>query len=77
MRDELLQRGEKKGMRASLHVASFDGETHTLKVYPYFPSPGPEPDMFRALVLHNEDPEALVVNYIYLDVLMRDLSHYF
>jgi hypothetical protein len=77
MRDELIRREGEESMRASLHVESFKGEKHTLKVYPYFPHPGLEPDMFRALVLHNEDPEALVVNYIYLDVLMRDLSHYF
>jgi len=32
--------------------------------------------MFRALVLYNNEPEPLVVNYIYLDVLMRGLSHY-
>jgi hypothetical protein len=77
MREELLGRLGEQGRMARLHVESFRGEKHTLEVYPYFPSPGDQPDMFRALVLYNDEPEALVVNYIYLDVLMRDLSHYF
>jgi hypothetical protein len=61
---------------ARLHVESFRGEKHTLLVFPYREAPGEEAHMFRALVVYNNDPEALVVNYIYLDVLMRDLSHY-
>ena len=77
MRDELLHREGEQGMLASLHVESFKGEKHTLRVYPFVTAADSEPDMFRALVLYNEDPEALIVNYIYLDVLMRGLSHYF
>ena len=65
------------GRIARIQVESHQGETHTLQVYPYHEVPDAEPHMFLALVLHNNDPEALVVNYIYLDVLMRDLSHYF
>jgi hypothetical protein len=66
-----------QGMLARLQVESFKGEKHLLTVYPYVPDPDGDNDLFRALVLYNENPEALVVNYIYLDVLMRDLSHYF
>lgn len=61
---------------ARLHVESFQGVKHTLRVFPYREAPGDEAHMFQALVLYNNNPEALVVNYIYLDVLMRDLSHY-
>jgi len=76
-RDEDCDRVGNKEMLAELHVESFRGEKYTLQVYPYCASPGAEPELFRALVFFNEDPEALIVNYIYLDVLMRDLSHYF
>ncbi|MCK5066778.1 MAG: hypothetical protein KAR16_05045 [Bacteroidales bacterium] len=62
---------------ATLHVVSFSGEDHTLRVYPYLELPGDEPHLFRALVLYNQEQEALFVNYIYLDVLMRGLTHYF
>lgn len=62
---------------ARLHVESFGGEEHTLKVYPYYPEADKEAHLFKALVGYNDHPEALVVNYICLDVLMRDLSHYF
>ncbi|MEN8228828.1 MAG: hypothetical protein ABFS38_11800 [Bacteroidota bacterium] len=65
------------GRIARIQVGSYQGENHTLQVFPYHEFPGAEAHMFRALVLHNNDPEALVVNYLYLDVLMRDLSHYF
>lgn len=61
---------------ATLHVVSFSGEDHTLRVYPYAESPDDIPHLFRALVIYNQEPEALFVNYIYLDVLMRGLSHY-
>lgn len=61
---------------ARLHVESFEGENHTLEVFPYVENQGGEPHMFKALVHYNTESEALVVNYIYLDVLMRDLSHY-
>jgi hypothetical protein len=62
---------------ARLYVESRQGEKHTLQVYS-MPGDGPDgTDLFRALVIHNDDPDALVINYIYLDVLMRGLSHYF
>ena len=61
---------------AILHVSSFSGEDHILRIYPYHESPGDKPHLFRALVIYNQETEALFVNYIYLDVLMRGLSHY-
>ena len=61
---------------ATIQVQSFSGESHQLRVYPYRESPGGEAHLFKALVLYNQEPEALFVNYIYLDVLMRGMSHY-
>ena len=58
-------------------MESHNLEKHTLQMYPYYEKAGAESHMFRALVIHNNEPEVLLVNYIYLDVLMRDLSHYF
>jgi hypothetical protein len=62
---------------ARLYVESRQGEKHSLRIYSLPDDSGSGTYMFRALVIHNDDPGALVVNYIYLDVLMRDLSHYF
>ena len=41
---------------ATLHVVSFSGEDHTLRVYPYTESPGDKPHLFRALVIYNQEP---------------------
>jgi len=76
-REEMLGRKDEQGLFATLRVESFNGEKHLLAVYPYPADQGGAADLFRALVLYNEEPEVLVINYIYLDVLMRDLSHYF
>jgi hypothetical protein len=62
---------------ARLCVESRQGEKHTLQVFSLPAGNGEGADMFRALVIHNNDPDALVVKYIYLDVLMRGLAHYF
>ncbi len=62
---------------ATIHVVSYQGEEHTIQVYPYQVESGEEAHLFQALVSYNNSPELLVVNYIYLDVLMRDLSHYY
>jgi hypothetical protein len=74
--DSLSGFGPEGSSMATLHVASFSGEDHVLRIYPYTESPGNKPHLFRALVVYNQEPEALFVNYIYLDVLMRGLSHY-
>jgi len=74
--DSLLESEMQHQKMATVRVESFDGERHSLQVFPYHEFPGSEPHLFRALVLHNQDQEALIINYIYLDVLMRGLSHY-
>jgi hypothetical protein len=75
--DQLSESGEESNRIARLFVESHEGEKHTLQVFPYKEEPGKEAHLFRALVAYNDDPEALLINYIYLDVLMRDISHYF
>jgi hypothetical protein len=62
---------------ARIGVESFGGGRHSMDVYSYRDSINAEPHLFQALVLFDEQQEALLVNYIYLDVLMRGLSHYF
>jgi hypothetical protein len=70
--------GPEAGTRrmARLQVESFQGEKHTLQVFPYVENPGEEAHMFKALAAYNSEPNALIINYIYLDVLMRDPSRY-
>jgi hypothetical protein len=62
---------------ATIELTSFSGEYHSMQVFPYHEIPGSEAHLFRALVLYNDEQDALFINYIYLDVLMRGLSHYF
>jgi hypothetical protein len=72
-----LQREDGPAMLARLTVVPREGEGHTLEIYPMEAPDGGGEDLFRALVLFDHEPEALVVKTIYLDVLMRGLSHYF
>jgi len=74
--DSLANSGSATLPMATLQVHSFSGEKHKLRVYPFFEAPGDEPHLFKALVIYNQEPEALLINYIYLDVLMRGLPHY-
>lgn len=77
MQEELEANPDTYPQLARLQISAFSGEVHTLRIFPYYLSGKAEPDMFKALVLFDQEPEALVVNYIYLDVLIRGLSHYF
>ena len=62
---------------ASLYVESVEGQKHRMEVYSLPGEEGELAHMFRALVIHNMSPEPLLINYIYLDVLMRGLPAYF
>ncbi len=75
--DSLMVADSISTMMAHIGVTSFDGEHHSLQVFPYLDTRASKPDLFKALVLYNDEQEAMFVNYIYLDVLMRGLSHYF
>ncbi|MFH0756942.1 MAG: hypothetical protein V2B15_06630 [Bacteroidota bacterium] len=61
---------------ARLYVESRQGETHSLNVFSMPGEGGTKNQLFYAIVLHNGDPEPLVIKYIYLDVLMRGLDSY-
>jgi hypothetical protein len=74
--DWLLADKKLKGWMASIELVSFSGEHHILQVFPYRNPADADPHLFKGLVLFNNEQDALLVNYIYLDVLMRDLSHY-
>ncbi len=45
---------------AILQVSSFAGEKHNLSIYPYFEPPYEEAHLFKALVVYNQEPEALL-----------------
>lgn len=75
--DSLLGKESPTRRMATVRLKSFSGEQHTMQVFPYRELPGSEPHLFKALVLYNDGQDALFINYIYLDVLMRGLSHYF
>ncbi|MFO7668489.1 MAG: hypothetical protein R6W31_02435 [Bacteroidales bacterium] len=62
---------------ARIYVESEQGERHTLQVYSLPGDAGEKDHMFRAMVIHNNSAEPLVIKYIYLDVLMRGLPAYF
>ncbi len=68
---------EEGELMARVHIESHQGEKHTLRIFPYYEEPGGDPHLFLALVAYDDYAEALLINYIYLDVLMRDPSHYF
>lgn len=75
--DSLLQNESLVSQMSTVKVSSFNGEQHIMQVFPFKENPDSEPHLFKALVLYNHEQNALFVNYIYLDVLMRGLSHYF
>jgi len=75
--DSLFVADSLRQKMATVGVTSFSGVHHSLQVFSYREIPGSKTDLFRALVLYNDEQDALFVNYIYLDVLMRGLSHYF
>ncbi len=75
--DSLTGTADHSRKMATIGVESFSGEHHSLQVFTYHEIPNSKPDLFRALVLFNDEQDAIIVNYIYLDVLMRGLSYYF
>lgn len=62
---------------ATITVETTAGEKHSLKVCSLPGEVGEEDHMFLAFVFHNNSPDALLVKYVYLDVLMRDFPAYF
>jgi hypothetical protein len=62
---------------ATLRVESRDGEKHRLDIYSMPADEGTGNHIYKAVVIHNDDPFPLIIKYIYLDVLMRPVSAYY
>ncbi len=61
---------------AEITITDFLGNTNVLGVFQWIKEGEESPDLFNALVLHNDNPQLLIVNYTHLDVLMRSLENY-
>ncbi len=61
---------------ASVVVTTFDGVRRKFDIYQWVKPGEVVPDLFEALVIFNERPLLLVVNYYYLDLLVRGLEDY-
>lgn len=61
---------------ASVAVTAFDGVRRQFDVYQWVKPGAERPDLFEALVVFNGRPLLLVMNYYYLDLLVRGLEDY-
>ncbi len=61
---------------AMFRVTDFSGDSHVFRIYQWSRTEGDEPDLFKALVLYNENPQHMIINYSYLDLLIRGLEVY-
>jgi hypothetical protein len=61
---------------AAIRVTDFTGKSNKLDVFPWYKPEMESPDMFEALLVFNDNPEVLSVDYYYLDLLMRGLEKY-
>lgn len=61
---------------ASVVVTTFDGVRRKFDVYQWVQPGEVAPDLYEALVVFNDRPLLLVVNYVYLDLLVRGLEAY-
>jgi hypothetical protein len=57
-------------------ISDFEGISHELKIYTWMKTGEDEPDLFNALVRFDQDPQLMLVNYAYLDLLIRGLETY-
>ena len=57
-------------------ISDFGGISHEMKIYPWIKAGEDEPDLFNALVRFDQDPQVMLVNYAYLDLLIRGLEIY-
>lgn len=61
---------------AKIMIRNFNGESHRLNIYKWCQDGEEEADLFNALVLYDQDPQFMIVNYTYLDLLLRGLETY-
>lgn len=62
---------------ALINIGSTGGEMHSLEVYAWHDNGAMEQDLHRALVYYNKHSRSLLMNYVFLDVLMRGPEHYY
>lgn len=60
---------------ATVFIKEFSGTERRIEVFRWLNADG-EPDIFRALVSYNDAPGLLIVNYSYLDLLIRGHGAY-
>jgi hypothetical protein len=61
---------------AGVAVTTFEGVRHQFDIYQWVKPGGLRPDLFEAVVAYNGRPLLLVMNYYYLDLLVRGLEEY-
>lgn len=61
---------------AKIMVRDFGRGSRELEIFSWIKPGEDEPDLFNALVLFDEDPQLMIVNYTYLDLLIRGLEFY-
>jgi hypothetical protein len=65
------------GPVAIVEVEDMEGNTRKMEIFPWMPEGADEPDIFHAMVRFSGHRETLLVNYFYLDLLIRGAEHYF
>jgi len=61
---------------ARISIRDFGGKSHELNIFQWIREGEDEADLFNALVLYDQDPQFMIVNYTYLDLLIRSLETY-
>lgn len=61
---------------AKIVIKDFAGIGHELKIYKWIKPGSDQADLFSALLLYDQDPQIMIVNYTYLDLLIRGLETY-
>jgi hypothetical protein len=74
--DEVLQESLPAEPWATVVVTTFEGVRRKFDIYQWVKPGAVTPDLYEALVIFNERPLLLVVNYYYLDLLIRGLEDY-
>lgn len=61
---------------AMVFVEGDDGGRHSFSIWQWQHEGEKAPDLFEALVIYNNEPRVLVINYAYLDLLLRSKRVY-